>query len=158
MKSSAERVSLVIRTLLLVICCTLFLPQGLQAGPKRSMDSSVLRAASMTLAITGISNPVSQLQNLSSGDNTALRGSGQRTGFGSPGKRSSLSSPGKRDSHDWYCADTDEDSSILLPGLPPLPGSFSLCAKESFSFCTLPPESHGHILWFALAPPTSRNV
>ena len=150
MKCTAERLSLVIRTLLLVICCTLFLPQGLQASQHKGMDSSVIRASAMTLAITAINNPTSHLQNLANGENTALRGPGQRTGFSSPGKRPLVSNPGKRHSHDGYSAD--------LPGIPPLPSSFSLCAKESFSFCALPPESHGHIHWFALAPPALRNV
>ena len=158
MKCTAERFSLVIRTLLLVICCTLFLPQGLQASQHKGMDSSVIRASAMTLAITAINNPTSHLQNLANGENTALRGPGQRTGFSSPGKRPLVSNPGKRNSHEGYVADIDDDSSAALPGLPPLPGSFSLCTKESFSFCVLPPESHGHIHWFALAPPALRNV
>ena len=158
MKCTAERLSLIIRTLLLVICCTLFLPQGLQASQHKGMDSSVIRASAMTLAITAINNPTSHLQNLANGENTALRGPGQRTGFSSPGKRPLVSNPGKRHSHDGYTADADGDSSAVLPGLPPLPSSFSLCTKESFSFCALPPESHGHIHWFALAPPALRNV
>ena len=149
MKSSAERVSLVIRTLLLVICCTLFLPQGLQASSGKDMESSALRAVSMTLAISGISNPASQLQNLASGEGTALRNSGQRT---------SLSSPGKRDSLDWTYVDTDGDFYAALPDVPPAPDSFFLCTKAQFSFCVLPPESHGHLHWYTLAPPASRNV
>ena len=158
MKSSAERVSLVIRALLLVICCTLFLPQGLQASSSKNMESSALRAVSMTLAVTGISNPSSQLQNLASGEGTALRNSGQRAGFGSSGQRTSLSSPGKRDSLDWTYVDTDGDFYAALPDVPPAPGSFSLCTKEQFSFCVLPPDSHGHLHWYTLAPPASRNV
>ena len=74
MKCTAERFSLVIRTLLLVICCTLFLPQGLQASQHKGMDSSVIRASAMTLAVTAINNPTSHLQNLANGENTALRG------------------------------------------------------------------------------------
>ena len=158
MKSSAERVSLIIRTLLLVICCTLFLPQGLQAGSNKNIEDSAFRVASMTLAITGISNPSSQIQNLASGEGTALRNSGQRAGFGNSGQRTNISSPGKRDSLDWTYVDTDGDFYAALPDIPPAPGSFSLCTKESFSFCVLPPDSHGHIHWFALAPPVLRNV
>jgi len=157
MKTTAERVSLVIRTLLLVICCTLFLPQAHQGGSGKSMDGSAIRAASMTLAITSISDPSSQLQNFANGERSALRGSGQRSGVPSSGKRTSISSPGKEDGIGWYSLDTDDDSAAL-PGLPPLPGSFSLCAKERFSFCALPPESHGHLHWYALAPPSSENV
>ena len=157
MKSSAERLSLVIRTLLLMICCTLFMPQSLQAGSNKSFDSNVIRATSMTLAITAISDPASQLQQLSNGDSTALRGAGQRSGVNATGTRTSFSPTAKRQ-HDWYSLDTDGDTAAALPGLPPLPGSFSLCTKERFSFCVLPPESHGHILWFSLAPPASRNV
>ena len=157
MKSSAERLSLVIRTLLLMICCTLFMPQGLQAGTSKSFDSNAIRAASMTLAITAISNPAAQLQQLANGDSTALRGAGQRTGVNAAGKRTSFSSPGKRQ-NDGHSIDANGDSAAALPGLPPLPGSFSLCTKERFSFCVLPPESHGHIHWFSLAPPASRNV
>ena len=141
-----------------MICCTLFLPQGLQAESKKSMDSQAFRAVSMTLAITGINNPVSQLQNLAAGEGAALRGPGQRTGFTHTGKRSSLSSSAKRDSFDWNCADSGDTSPAALPGLPPLPGTFSLCAKALFSFCVLPPESHGHIHWSALAPPSSHNA
>ena len=158
MKSSAERISLVIRALLLVICCTLFLPQGLHAGSNKSIEDSAFRVASMTLAITGISNPSAQLQNLANGETEALRNSGQRTGLGSSGQRTSLSSPGKRDRLDWIYVDTDGDFYAALPDVPPAPGSFSLCTKEQFSFCVLPPDSHGHLHWYTLAPPASRNV
>ena len=157
MKSSAERVSLAIRTLLLVICCTLFLPQALQAKSSKTIEDSAFRAVSMTLAITGINNPSSQLQNLASGEGAALRGSGQR-GLGSSGARTTISSPGKRDQLDWVYIDTDGDFYAALPDEAPRPGSFSLCTKALFSFCVLPPESHGHIHWSALAPPASRNV
>ncbi len=158
MKSSAERVSLVIRTLLLVICCTLFLPQGLQASSGKHIEDSAFRAVSMTLAITGINNPSSQIQNLANGEGAALRGPGQRTGLGTSGKRTSISSPGKRDSLDWIYVDADGDFYAALPDEPPHPGSFSLCTKALFSFCVLPPESHGHLHWHTLAPPASRNV
>ena len=158
MKRSAEKVSLIIRTLLLVICCTLFLPQGLQANSGRHIEDSAFRAFSMTLAISGISNPTSQLQNLASGEGTALRNSGQRAGFGSSGQRTSLSSPGKRDSLDWTYVDTDGDFYAALPDVPPAPDSFFLCTKAQFAFCVLPPDSHGHLHWHTLAPPASRNV
>ena len=158
MKSSAERISLVIRALLLMICCTLFLPQGLHTGSNKSIEDSAFRVASMTLAITGISNPSAQLQNLANGETAALRNSGQRTGLGSSGQRTSLSSPGKRDRLDWIYVDTDGDFYAALPDVPPAPDSFSLCTKEQFSFCVLPPDSHGHLHWYTLAPPASRNV
>ena len=158
MKRSAERVSLIIRTLLLVICCTLFLPQGLQAGSDRHMEDSAFRAVSMTLAITGINNPSSLIQNLANGEGAALRNSGQRSGLSSSGQRTSFSSPGKRDRLDWIYVDTDGDYYAALPDIPPAPGSFPLCTKELFSFCVLPPESHGHLHWHTLAPPASRNV
>lgn len=158
MKRSAEKVSLIIRTLLLVVCCTFFLPQGLQASDSKHLEDNAFRVASMTLAITGINNPSSQIQNLASGEGTALRNSGQRTGFGSSGQRTSLSSPGKRDSLDWTYVDADGDYYAALPDIPPAPGSFPLCTKEQFSFCALPPDSHGHLHWHTLAPPASRNV
>ena len=158
MKSSAERVSLVIRALLLVICCTLFLPQGLQASSGKHIEDRAFRAVSMTLAISGIYNPSSQLQNLANGETAALRSSGQRTGLNSSGQRTSLSSPGKRDSLDWTYVDADGDFYAALPDVPPSPGSFPLCTKEQFSFCVLPPDSHGHLHWYTLAPPASRNV
>jgi hypothetical protein len=154
MKYSASRLSFVIRIMLLMICCALFMPQNLHASQKQSMDPGI-RMATMTLAITAAADPSSQLQNLSSSDRTALRGQGQRGGFASSGQRTSISSPGKRSHQEWFCL--DDASPATLPGTPPLP-SFFPCTKALFSFCALLPESHGHIHWFALAPPASRNV
>lgn len=153
MKSSAEKLSLVIRTLLLVICCALFLPQNSRVESDKVLGDSSLRSASVVLAITGISNPASQLQQLANGESSALRASGQRTGVNAAGKRTSISSPGKRDRLDWVYIDDGGDFFAALPDISPLPGAFLLCKKERFSFCALPPESHGHLLWNALAPP-----
>ncbi len=154
MKYRADRLSFVIRIMLLMICCALFMPQNIQAGQKQSMDPGI-RMAAMTLAITATSDPVSQLQNFSNGDRTTLRGQGQRSGIASSGQRTSISSPGKRSHQEWFCL--DDASPASLPGTPPLP-SFFPSTKALFSFCSLLPESHGHIHWFALAPPASRNV
>lgn len=153
MKYSANRLSLVIRTMLLMICCALFMPQNLQAEQKRSMDPGIRMATSMTLAITGMADPASQIQNLSNSERTALRGQGQRGNIASSGSRTTITSPGKRNHQEWFCL--DDTSPAALPGTPPLPSFFFSCSKESFSFSVLLPDSHGHIHWFALAPPTS---
>ena len=156
MKTPAERVSFVIRTLLLMICCTLFMPQGIQNSPRQAMDDSI-RASAMTLAITGINDPVSQLQKLANSEGTSLRGPGHRPGTAASGKRTSFTSPGKRQHLDSYALD-DDASPAILPSGTPLPGIFSLCAKEVFSFRLSLLDSHGHLLWYALAPPASRNA
>lgn len=153
MKHSADRLSFVIRTMLLMICCALFMPQNLQAEQARSMDAGIRMATSMTLAITGVADPASQIQNLANGERTALRGQGQRSGIASSGSRTSITSPGKRSQQEWFCL--DDAPPAALPGTPPLPSFFFSCSKESFSFSVLLPDSHGHLLWYALAPPTS---
>ncbi len=146
MLRSAEKYALLFRTLLLIFCCTLFLPQGIHTEQRQALDDSI-RADVMTLAISAVQNPVSQLQKLANGERTAMRGSGQRTGF---------TAAGKRDGHNDHCSDSDV-SPAILPNIPPLPTSFS-CVKVPFSFRVLLPDSHGHIHWFSLAPPSSRNV
>lgn len=155
MKHSADRISYTIRIMFLIICCALFMPQNLQAGYQKSSMDPGIRMATMTLAITATGDPVSQLQNLSNSERTALRGQSQRGNLSSSGSRTSISSPGKRSQQDWFCL--EDASPAALPGTPPLP-SFFFCTKDIFSFCVLLPESHGHILWFALAPPASHNV
>jgi len=136
-----------------MICCTLFMPQGVQEQKRNDMADTV-RVASMTLAITGITNPVSQIQNLASAETATLRSSSPRSGVSLAGKRSNFSSPAKRNSLLWLSLD-DDSSPAVLPVTPPLP-SFYPRAQESHTCCILlPEESHGHIHWFALAPPTS---
>lgn len=113
------------------------MPAHGEAGDKNEMES--FRIASLTLAISGISNPVSQLKHFSDSDGTPLR---------SPGKRQQNAFSGDMD---------DGASPALLPEVPPLP-EFFLCAEECFAARTFPPESHGLIHWFSLAPPASRNA
>ena len=136
MMCATERTSLFIRTLLLMICCALFMPHTGHAVQKNETDAT--RLASMTFAVTGISNPVSQLKTLGNADGTSLR---------SPGKhrQHSLSGP-------------DGDAPAALPPFPALPGTSFLCAQEFFSARALPPVSHGRIHWRALAPPSSRII
>ena len=137
MNSATVRVSLAIRILLLMVCCVLLMPAHAPAGEKNHELES-FRVASLTLAISGISNPVSQLKHFSDSDGTSLR---------SPGKRQQNAS-----------SDVDDNASpVILPEVPPLP-EFFLCAQECFDACTFPPESHGLIHWFSLAPPASRNA
>ena len=137
MSSATDRASFVVRILLLMICCALFMPAHSDAGDnKNEMES--FRIASLTLAISGISNPVSQLKHFSDSDGTPLR------------------SPGKRQQNAFSGMD-DNASPALVPVVPPLP-EFFLCAQECFDACTFPPESHGLIHWFSLAPPASRNA
>lgn len=136
MSSATDRASFVVRILLLMICCALFMPAHSDAGDKNEMES--FRIASLTLAISGISNPVSQLKHFSDSDGTPLR------------------SPGKRQQNVFSGMD-DNASPALVPVVPPLP-EFFLCAQECFDACTFPPESHGLIHWFSLAPPASRNA
>ncbi|WP_294489242.1 hypothetical protein [uncultured Mailhella sp.] len=94
--------------------------------------------ASLTLAVSGISNPVSQLKTFAESDGTSLR---------SPGKRQQNASTGF----------DGGDAPAALPPTPPLP-DFFLCAQEYFDVPACPPESHGLIHWFSLAPPSSANV
>ena len=134
MSSATYRASFGIRIMLLVLFCALFMPAHSEAGDKNEMES--FRIASLTLAISGISNPVSQLKHFSDSDGTSLR---------SPGKRQQNAS-----------SDVDDNASpVILPEVPPLP-EFFLCAQECFAARTSPPESHGLIHWFSLAPPSSR--
>jgi hypothetical protein len=152
MKIATAKNSLIIRILLLMICCVLFMPQGIQAQQKRETMADTVRVASMTLAITGITNPVSHIQSIARAETPTLRGSTSRSGASLAGKRPNISSSAKRDPLKWAL---DADASpAALPSTPLLP-SFYPCAKVSYTFCLLLPESHGHITWFALAPPAS---
>ncbi len=136
MKDVTDRASLGIRILLLMICCVLLMPARGQASDKNEMES--FRIASLTLAVSGISNPVSQLKTFADSDGSSLR---------SPGKRQQNFSSGI----------DGGDTPAALPATPPLP-DFFLCAQEHFEVHACPPESHGLIHWFSLAPPASQNV
>ncbi len=136
MKGQADRVSIVIRIMILMICCVLFMPAHSHAGEKK--EAASFRAASLTLAVSGISNPVSQLKTFAESDGSSLR---------SPGKRQQNFSSGS----------DGGDSPAALPPTPPLP-DFFLCAQEHFDVPACPPESHGLIHWFSLAPPSLPNV
>lgn len=136
MKGVTEKFSIGIRIMLLMICCVLLMPARGQADEHKEMDS--FRISSLTLAISGISNPVSQLKTFADSDGTHLR---------SPGKRQTNTSSGS----------DGGVSPAALPPVPPLP-EFFLCAQEHFEVRACPPESHGLIHWFSLAPPSSSNV
>ena len=136
MKGTTEHISFGIRIMLLMICCVLLMPVKSQAGSKSDMES--FRGATLTLAVSGISNPVSQLKTFADSDGTSLR---------SPGKRQTSASSGP----------DDDGSPAALPSVPPLP-DFFLCAQEHFEVHACPPESHGLIHWFSLAPPSTLNV
>ena len=125
-----------IRILILMICCVLLWPLKGQANEKSDMES--FRTASLTMAVSCISNPVSPLKSCTDSDNTSLR---------SPGKRQQNVSAGF----------DDGVTSAALPELPPLP-EFRLCAEKHFDLHFRPLESHGLIHWFSLAPPSSQNV
>ena len=137
MNSATARVSFAVRILLLMVCCALLMPAHAPAGEKNHELES-FRVASLTLAISGISNPVSQLKTFSDTEGTSLR------------------SPGKRQQNAFSDPD-DADSPAILPSVPPLP-EFFLCAQDCFAARTFPPESHGLIHWYSLAPPASQNA
>ena len=136
MSSATYRASFGIRIMLLVLFCALFMPAHSEAGDKNEMES--FRIASLTLAVSGISNPASQLKTFADSDSSSLR------------------SPGKRQQNVTSGCDGG-DTPAVLPVVPPLP-DFFLCAQEHFELRSWPPESHGLIHWFSLAPPSSRNV
>ena len=135
MKDVTNRLSLSIRIMLLMICCVLIMPAKGQANDQKETES--FRLVSFTLAVSGISNPVSQLKTFSDSDGSSLR------------------SPGKRQQH--FSSGVDGDTPVTLPSPPILP-DFFLCAQEHFEVPACPPESHGLIHWFSLAPPSSQNV
>lgn len=137
MKNDASNnISFCIRIMLLMICCVLFCPLKGQSSETHERES--FRMDSLTMAVSGISNPVSQLKTFNDTDGTSLRG------------------PGKRQQQ--FSSDFDGgDAPAMLPAVPPLP-EFVLCAEEHFELRAWPPESHGLIHWFSLAPPSSRNV
>ena len=137
MKNDATtRASFCIRIMILMICCVLLCPLKGQSSETKERDS--FRIASLTLAVSGISNPVSQLKTFADSDGSSLR------------------SPGKRQQNVTSGCDGG-DTPAVLPVVPPLP-DFFLCAQEHFELRSWPPESHGLIHWFSLAPPSSRNV
>ena len=135
MKGTTEHISFGIRIMLLMICCVLLMPVKSQAGSKSDMES--FRGATLTLAVSGISNPVSQLKTFADSDGSSFR---------SPGKRQQMTS-----------GFDNGDTPAALPPTPPLP-DFFLCAQEHFEVHACPPESHGLIHWFSLAPPAEKNV
>ncbi len=136
MTRTTDRLSLTVRIMLLMICCVLFMPARGQANEQKDAES--FRVSSLTLAVSGISNPVSQLKTFSDSDGSSLR------------------SPGKRQQNITSGVDGG-DAPAALPPTPPLP-DFFLCAQEHFDVPFCPPESHGLIHWFSLAPPSSQNV
>ena len=101
-----------IRIMLLMICCVLFMPPHGHAGESKETQS--FRMASLTLAVSGISNPVSQLKTFAESDGTSLR------------------SPGKRQQN----ASTGFDGGDAPAALPPrLPCPTSSSALRSISTC-----------------------
>ncbi len=137
MKNDATtRAPFCIRIMILMICCVLLCPLKGQSSETKERDS--FRIASLTLAVSGISNPASQLKTFADSDSSSLR------------------SPGKRQQNVTSGCDGG-DTPAVLPVVPPLP-DFFLCAQEHFELRSWPPESHGLIHWFSLAPPSSRNV
>ena len=136
MTRTTDRLSLTVRIMLLMICCVLFMPARGQANEQKDAES--FRVSSLTLAVSGISNPVSQLKTFSDSDGSSLR------------------SPGKRQQNITSGVDGG-DAPAALPPTPPLP-DFFLCAQEYFEVHACPPESHGLIHWYSLAPPSSQNV
>ncbi|WP_418764498.1 hypothetical protein [Mailhella sp.] len=135
-KDTTNSVSLCVRIMLLMICCVLLMPARGQANDKKETES--FRLVSFTMAVSGISNPVSQLKTFSDSDGSPLR---------SPGKRPQNASSGLDGGH----------APAALPAAPVLP-DFFLCAQEHFEVPACPPESHGLIHWFSLAPPSATNV
>ena len=61
--------------MLLMICCVLFMPPHGHAGESKETQS--FRMASLTLAVSGISNPVSQLKTFAESDGTSPALAGQ---------------------------------------------------------------------------------
>ena len=138
MKYVTSRIDFVIRILLLMVCCTLFMPHGVEAGKKNVMDASI-RVQHMTLAITGITNPVSQLNTLAETRLTAQTSSAKRT-----------HQPAQGSLDDTSSSISDSDAQVL----PEV--ALSLCAH--FPQRTSLPASRGLLNWFALAPPSFRNI
>lgn len=135
---TTERFSLLIRTLLLIICCVLIIPQASLANNKKGPLDAHISMTTLTLAITGISNPISSKTLL---DN----------------ERSPLRSPGKRSSSLTVDSPDDATLTVAVPSAPVLP---QLVVLESISFSRniLPLLSHQAYSWFALAPPASQNA
>jgi hypothetical protein len=138
MKYVTSRIDFVIRILLLMVCCTLFIPQGVEAGKKNVMDASI-RVQHMTLAITGITNPVSQLSTLAETRLTAQTSSAKRAHQPAQGSLDDTSSP------------ISDSATQAQPEV-----ALSLCAYLSSR--TPLPASRGLLTWFALAPPSFRNI
>ena len=129
MNLNTARFSLMIRIMILAVCCVLFQPQTGTFAKQNTLE--VIHSTSMTLAITGISNPVSSLKTLSESGEGSLRSS----------KRFSYVSPDREGMHLALPV-----ASLHLPDL-----LFYGWASPFSVF--LPPLSRRTLSWFALAPP-----
>lgn len=134
---TTERFHWPVGFLLLVICSFLLMTPASQVTKKTAMDASV-RITTMTLAVTGISNPISSLKSFLDHERTPLR---------SVTKRSHEHSPDQ---------DNGTDSYALLPLVAEAPISL-LCGEIHFADVLLSLSTLDHISWYALAPPASRN-
>ena len=138
MSYATDRINFVIRLLLLMICCALFMPHGVETGKKNVMDASI-RTATMTLAITGINNPVAQLKT-----------------FAEP-RLTAQNSPAKRGQQPVQNSFDDTSTPFTIPSEQPQPQAVLSSSALSNQRASLP-VSHGIFNWFALAPPASRNI
>ena len=134
---TTERFNWPVGFLLLVICCFLLMTPASQVTKKTAMDASV-QITTMTLAVTGISNPISSLKNFLDHERTPLR---------SVNKRSHAHAPDQ---------DNGTDSSAVMPPVLEMPPSF-LCGEVHFTDVLLSLFTLDRLSWYALAPPTSRN-
>ncbi|WP_298066740.1 hypothetical protein [uncultured Mailhella sp.] len=71
-RTTTEHFSLPVGMLLTVICCFLLMTPASQVTKKTVMDASV-HITTMTLAVTGISNPLSPLSHILGGERTPFR-------------------------------------------------------------------------------------
>ena len=134
MKNGTPPMSITFRVMILLLCSVLFMPVKGQTSSLKEIDS--FRMSTLTLAISGISNPLSHLKN--------------------PGDTVSPHTPGKRQ-QDMSPASDNSSTFAALSTVFSLPvAAFSVLAP--FLSLIAPPKSHGRIHWFALAPPLQQNV
>lgn len=134
--TTTERFTWPVGFLLAVICCFLLMTPASQVTKKANMDASV-RITTMTLAVAGISNPVSTITQFIHSERSPFRPSGKRVHGTSIDAENSMPCA--------LAASSEEIPLLFLHVTPLSPARF------------LPGSTSETLTWYALAPPASSN-
>ncbi len=132
--ATAERFTWPVGFLLTVICCFLLMTPASQVIKKADMDASV-RLTAMTLAVTGLSNPVSSISQFLNNERSPFRTAGKRT-------------------HGYSVESEKGESCVLASSRAEIPMPL-LSVTPFFPISFLSPPAFETLPWHAMAPPAS---